>query len=71
MQQDGTGIIGVAADPFFTLNQEEHFTLYSAEVQQIWQHESHSLVVGGRYQTGTFETLSALGASTPTLPRAP
>jgi Tfp pilus assembly protein PilF len=30
--------------------------IYLAEVQQIWQRENHSVIVGGRYQTGSFQT---------------
>ena len=41
--------------------------IYSAEAQQIWQIERHSLVLGIRYQTGSFDTESRLGASTPTM----
>ena len=41
--------------------------IYSAEVQQIWQTEKYGAVFGARAQFGTFNTQSALGASTPTL----
>jgi len=60
LQQDGTGIVGVSADPYFTLKQDEEFTLYSAEVQQIWESPQHALIVGGRYQHGTVETHAQL-----------
>lgn len=60
MQQDGAGIIGVDADPFFSLNEREVFTLYSAEAQQIWESSHHALIVGGRYQHGTVDTQSTL-----------
>ncbi len=60
MQQDGAGIIGVTADPFFTLNQREDFTLYSAEAQQIWESPHHAFIVGGRYQRGTADTHATL-----------
>ena len=60
MQQDGSGVIGVQADPYFTLNQTEDFTLYSAEAQQIWESPQHALIVGGRYQHGTVDTSSTL-----------
>jgi tetratricopeptide (TPR) repeat protein len=33
---------------------------YSAELQQIWQQPSHTLILGGRYQTGSSETSSLL-----------
>ncbi len=60
MQQDGAGIIGVDADPFFALRQEEDFTLYSAEAQHIWESPQHALIVGGRYQHGSVDTHSTL-----------
>jgi tetratricopeptide (TPR) repeat protein len=34
--------------------------IYSAELQQIWQQEKHVVVFGARFQTGTFDTQSAL-----------
>jgi Tfp pilus assembly protein PilF len=60
MQQDGNGIVGVDADPFFTLKQDTDFTLYSGEAQQIWETPQHALIVGGRYQHGTVDTHSTL-----------
>jgi Tfp pilus assembly protein PilF len=60
MQQDGAGIVGVDADPYFTLNQVEDFTLYSAEAQQIWESPENALIIGGRYQRGTVDTHSTL-----------
>ncbi|HEY6166984.1 MAG TPA: TonB-dependent receptor, partial [Verrucomicrobiae bacterium] len=32
------------------------FVTYSAELQQIWQCEKHTLLVGGRYQSGDVDT---------------
>ena len=60
MKQNGTAIVGVEADPFFTLKQDTEFTLYSAEVQQIWESPQHALIIGGRYQHGTVDTHSTL-----------
>jgi len=37
--------------------------VYSIEVQQIHQRESHALIGGGRYQTGTFDTLNTQSIS--------
>jgi len=58
--QDGGPPYGVTADPFFNLYQEEDFTLYSAEVQQIWETPHQALIVGGRYQYGTVDTHTIL-----------
>ncbi len=60
MQQDGSGTIGVDADPYFTLHEDEDFTLYSGEVQQIWESPEFALILGGRYQHGTVDTHSTL-----------
>ncbi len=60
MQQDGSGIVGVSADPYFTLNQTEEFTLYSAEAQQIFESPHHAFIFGGRYQHGDVDTHSLL-----------
>ena len=61
MQQDGAGIIGVEAYPF-TLKQDFDFTLYSGEVQQIWESPWYTLILGGRFQRGTSDTHSTLTA---------
>lgn len=60
MQQDGSGVIGVEADPYFSLQQVQDFTLYSAEAQQIWETPEQTILVGGRYQRGTVDTHSTI-----------
>ena len=60
IQQNGSGLVGVDADPFFTLDQQEHFTLYSAEAQQIWESEHQAIILGGRYQHGEVDSSSTL-----------
>jgi hypothetical protein len=60
LQQNGAGIVGVDADPYFSLNQVEDYTLYSAEAQQIWESPQHALIFGGRYQHGSVNTHSTL-----------
>jgi len=41
---------------------EQHYRneleIYTAEIQQIFQSHPHTLIVGGRYQTGEFDTLN-------------
>ncbi len=61
MQQDGAGFIGVE-DYLSTLKQDLDFTLYSGEVQQIWESPKQALIIGGRYQRGTVDTHSTLNA---------
>ncbi len=60
IQHNGSGIVGVTADPYFTLNQQEDFTLYSAEVQQIWESAHQSFILGGRYQHGFVDSQTSL-----------
>jgi len=57
--------------PTASLAYESTLEIYSIEGQQIWQRENGSLVIGARYQTGTFDTSTALGASTRHNWRAP
>ena len=52
--------------PIAPLDYDSRLEIYSVEAQQIWKHERHTLVAGGRYQTGWFNTQAALGPSTPT-----
>jgi Tfp pilus assembly protein PilF len=63
------GVIAVPTPflPTSSLDYESKLEIYSVEAQQIFELENHTLVVGGRYQTGTFDTRAALGPSTPTL----
>ena len=60
LQRNSSGIVGVTADPDFTLNQQENFTLYSAEAQQIWESAQHALIIGGRFQHGEVNSHSLL-----------
>ena len=60
LRQNGAAITSVQPDPFFTLQQASDFTLYSAEVQQIWESAEHALILGGRYQRGSVDTHSTL-----------
>jgi Flp pilus assembly protein TadD len=60
IQQNGSGIAGVTADPYFALNQQEDFTLYSAEAQQIWETEHQSVILGGRIQRGSVDSETSL-----------
>ena len=60
VRQRGGVIRSVQPDPFFTLNQDSDFTLYSAELQQILESPQHAFIIGGRYQHGSVETHSTL-----------
>jgi len=49
--------------PFFpsaTLNYRSEFEAYTAELQHIWQSERHTVVAGGRFQSGTFDTAATV-----------
>ncbi|MBX3745398.1 MAG: tetratricopeptide repeat protein [Verrucomicrobiae bacterium] len=43
------------------LRYENEFVTWSFEGQHIWQHEAHTVIVGLRQQTGSFETRTELG----------
>jgi hypothetical protein len=63
-QQPGGVITGVQTTNFFPpfrLNFGSDFTLYSAELQQIWETEKQSLILGGRWQSGPVNTRSQFG----------
>jgi Flp pilus assembly protein TadD len=44
---------------------EDDLTLYSAELQQIWQTPEHNTIVGARFQYGDFDIHNLQGAPTP------
>lgn len=48
------------AGPPFSLDYASDFTLYSAELQQIWETPRHSLVLGGRWQSGEVDSSATL-----------
>jgi tetratricopeptide (TPR) repeat protein len=52
--------------PTAALDYSSTLVFYTVEAQQIWQHDQHTVIVGGRFQTGTFDTQSDLGTNTPT-----
>jgi Flp pilus assembly protein TadD len=56
----GTTNTSVINPPFYSLNYERKLTAYDAELQQFWQTDQQTLIVGGRYQYATFETESDL-----------
>ncbi len=60
IHQNGAGIYLVEPYPYFNLKQSLDYTLYSAEAQQIWETEHHTLIIGGRYQRGSVETDATL-----------
>jgi len=60
IRQSGGVNLSVQPDPFFTLHQQSDFTLYSGELQQIFESPYHALIIGGRYQHGTVDTQSTL-----------
>jgi Tfp pilus assembly protein PilF len=53
-----TGVDGINMHQSFDSQQ----TIYSGELQQIWQTPEHNTIVGGRLQYGDFETANLQGA---------
>lgn len=46
--------------PPVDLNFASDFTLYSAELQQIWETDNYSLVLGGRWQSGEVDSRATM-----------
>jgi len=60
-----TGIQSPPAGPSYGLDFASDFTLYSGELQQIWETPHQSLIVGGRWQSGEIGVHSALNRQVP------
>ena len=61
LRQIGGEVRRVSTDaPGFNLDYESKLTLYSAELQQLWQSARHALVIGGRFQAGEVQTAAVL-----------
>jgi len=69
LAKNGAGQVIAAPTPALptaSLDYRSQLEMYSAELQQVFQKNEHTLVFGARYQTADFDTDSDLGASTPT-----
>lgn len=60
LRQTGGTTTSVSTPPLFDLNFASEFTLYSGELQHIWQTENHTLIAGVRGQFGEVEPESLL-----------
>jgi len=54
------GPVVVAAPIIYDQEYRSELEFYSGEIQQIWQHGDHTVVAGGRFQFGEFETRTTL-----------
>jgi len=64
----GPPIIEVQSGPVVPpvdLNFASDFTLYSAELQQIWETPRYSLIIGGRWQSGDVDSQAAMTRTLP------
>ncbi len=75
--KNGAGVITAVGAAPGTLAYESDLEAYTAEVQQIFQSDNNTLVLGGRYQSGELDTHSLLTRNltvnqltSPTLERA-
>ena len=50
----------VRREPFYNLDYQRDFEVYSAELQHIWSSHRHTAIVGGGYQNGRAETSARL-----------
>jgi hypothetical protein len=56
LQRSAGNLIAASRDPFFHLTLDSEFTLYSTELQHLWESEHHGLTVGARYQGSTLDS---------------
>ncbi len=59
------GLPAQQATPPLDWTFESNFELYSGEIQQIYSWGASSVIIGGRVQTGDFESASTLGTPSP------
>ena len=57
---DALGNVIAPGSATLDLTYRNSFTTYTAELNQIWDTTANSLIVGGRYQSGSFETDATL-----------
>jgi hypothetical protein len=60
LRRTGNGTTNVEQPPGFALDFASDFTLYSAELQHLWQTPRNTLIVGGRWQGGRVESDASL-----------
>ncbi len=61
-------VVGAGTE-LFDVNYHSQAEIYTAELNQIFQSEHQTLVFGGRFQTGQFETSNELNVTDPSLAR--
>ena len=59
-RQSGGNPSGVESSPGFDLSLDSDFALYSAELQHMLKFDTHSLIVGGRVQSGSVDQTAKL-----------
>lgn len=60
LKQRGGAVVSLEADPFFASRVDTTFPLTSVEVQHLVETDSHTLVLGARYQAGEFDVEESL-----------
>ena len=53
-------IARVRREPFYSLDYVRDYTVYSAELQHIWESHNHTVIVGGGYQNGSADISNRL-----------
>jgi outer membrane receptor protein involved in Fe transport len=56
LRRNATGQVAVVQSPVMDVRYRSQLEIYTAELNQILRHTEHTLVAGGRYQAGHFET---------------
>ena len=60
LRQSGGVPSAVESSPGYDLTLDSDFTLYSAELQHMLKFDTHSLIIGGRIQSGTVDQAALL-----------
>jgi Tfp pilus assembly protein PilF len=61
----GNTNVSLTSPAFFSRDFESDLTAYSAELQHIWQADRLSVILGGRFQTGSVDTRDDLNRTPP------
>ena len=62
-------VIAVPINERFDLFTRRNFEIFSGEIQHIWQTSRHTLLFGGRWQGGPFDTTTRLDLLNPSIAR--
>jgi Tfp pilus assembly protein PilF len=56
LNRGSSGTVNAVLPLFYEQDYQYELEIFSAELQQLWQRGNHTLVLGGRFQSGNFNT---------------